>query len=158
KMNPEEIDLIYELSPMQQAMLFHSLYAPGSGVYLLQTSLRLAGPLNVSAFEKAWQRLVDRHDILRTAFFWEDLEKPVQVVFRKVDLAVARECWCGLAAGEQQKRLAGHLQADLERGFDLAAAPLLRLSLFELAPDVHQLVWTIHHMVVDGWSQGQLLR
>src|SRR5262249_13187587 len=59
---------------------------------------------------------------------------------------------------EQEERLAGFLAADRARGFDLTAAPLLRLALFELAEGVHQLVWTVHHLLVDGWARGQLLR
>jgi hypothetical protein len=61
-------------------MLFHSLYAPESGVYCTQLSCVLEGDLNLSAFEQAWQRVVDIHPILRTAFVWEGLERPVQVV------------------------------------------------------------------------------
>jgi amino acid adenylation domain-containing protein len=157
-MNPNHIETIVELSPMQQAMLFHSLMAPGSGVYVLQMSLRLTGRLDLPAFERAWQHLVARHSILRTAFFWEDLEIPRQVVFREAALKVSRESWRDLDADKQRERLVRYLDADQERGFDLAAAPLMRLALFELSPDVHQLVWTQHHMVIDGWSQGHLLR
>jgi amino acid adenylation domain-containing protein len=154
----QEVELIYELSPMQQAMLFHSLYAPGSGIYILQLSLRLTGRLDVPAFERAWRLLLRRHDALRTAFFWEDLEKPLQVVYREVPLEIARESWRGLDADAREARLAAFLDADRERGFDLSAPPLMRLALIELEEGVHQLVWSQHHMVVDGWSRGQLLR
>ena len=157
-MESNDLELIYELSPMQQAMLFHSLYAPGSGVYVIQLSLRLTGRLDVSAFEQAWQHLVDRHDILRTAFFWEGLDKPLQVVYRETALEVRRESWRGLGESEQRARLDRFLEAERERGFDPAEAPLMRLALFDLEPEVHQMVWTIHHLLVDGWSQGQLLR
>ncbi|HKH49935.1 MAG TPA: amino acid adenylation domain-containing protein, partial [Thermoanaerobaculia bacterium] len=156
-MSPD-IELIYELSPMQQAMLFHSLYAPGTGMYVLQMSLRLTGRLNVPAFERAWRRIVERHGILRTAFFWDNLEKPAQVVYRQVGLTVARESWRGLGAKEQRERLARFLDEDRARGFDLSEAPLMRLALIELAEGVHQHVWTQHHLVVDGWSQGQVLQ
>ncbi|HKH46873.1 MAG TPA: amino acid adenylation domain-containing protein [Thermoanaerobaculia bacterium] len=157
-MESADLELIYELSPMQQAMLFHSLYAPGSGVYVIQLSLRLTGRLDVSAFERAWQHLVDRHDVLRTAFFWEGLDKPLQVVYRETALEVRRESWRGLGADEQRSRLDRFLEAERERGFDPAEAPLMRLALFDLEPEAHQMVWTIHHLLVDGWSQGQLLR
>ncbi|HYU31079.1 MAG TPA: condensation domain-containing protein, partial [Thermoanaerobaculia bacterium] len=156
--SPDIIELISELSPIQQAMLFHTLYAPGSGVYVLQTSLRLTGRLNVSAFERAWRHIVSRHGILRAAFFWEDLEKPAQVVYRRAEPKIERLSWRGLDAGEQRARLAGFLESDRERGFVLSEAPLMRLALIELGADVHQLVWTQHHMVVDGWSQGQVLK
>src|SRR6185369_5822490 len=153
-MNPNNIEMIDELSPMQQAMLFHSLMSPGSGVYVLQMSLRLTGRLDIPAFERAWRSLIARHPILRTAFFWEDLESPRQVAFREVELKMERASWLGLGAVEQGERLAGFLAADRSRGFEITTAPLLRLTLIELAEDVHQLVWTQHHLVTDGWSQG----
>jgi hypothetical protein len=68
------IESVYPLSPMQRGMLFHSLYAPGSGVYCTQLSCVLEGDLNLEAFEQAWQRVVDTHPILRTAFVWEGLD------------------------------------------------------------------------------------
>src|SRR6476646_5743896 len=151
-MRPEDVELIYKLSPMQQAMLFHSLLAPGSGVYVVQTSLRLTGPLDFEALALAWREVVERHGVLRTAFHWEGLEQPVQVVHRRVELSLACECWCGLAEAEQRARLAAHLAAERERGFELSEPPLLRLALFELGRGVHQLVWSQHHLLLDGWS------
>src|SRR6185369_2294984 len=168
-MNPNHVEMLDELSPMQQAMLFHSLMAPGSGVYVIQMSLRITGGLDLPAFEQAWRSLVARHPILRTAFFWEDMETPRQVTFREVSLEITRTSWRdvgdvvgigdvgGMGAVEQEERLAAFLAADRARGFDLAEAPLLRLALFELAEDVHQLVWTQHHLITDGWSQGLVL-
>src|SRR6185369_5928971 len=141
-------------------MLFHSLMAPGSGVYVLQMSLRLSGRLDLPAFERAWRSLVARHSILRTAFFWEGLEAPRQVTFWEAELKMERACWrdlTGMSAAEQEERLAGFLEADRAQGFELTTAPLLRLTLFELAEEVHQLVWTQHHLVTDGWSQGLVL-
>src|SRR3954451_21749487 len=115
-MKPDDVELIYKLSPMQQAMLFHSLYAPGSGVYVVQMSFRLSGRLEVAAFERAWREVVERHGILRTGFHWEELEQPVQVVHRHVEAAVARESWRGLAAGEQRARLGRYRDAATEAG------------------------------------------
>src|SRR5689334_12520511 len=157
-MRPDDIETIYKLSPMQQAMLFHSLLAPGSGVYVVQTSLRLTGPLDAEAFARAWSEVLERHGVLRTAFHWEGLEQPVQVVHRRVDLPIARASWRGLPEAEQRSRLESYLAAERERGFDLSAPPLLRLALFELDPGVHQLVWSQHHLLLDGWSLGILLR
>ncbi|HYG64198.1 MAG TPA: amino acid adenylation domain-containing protein [Thermoanaerobaculia bacterium] len=157
-MSGEEVESIYELSPAQQGMLFQSIYAPGSGVYVLQLSLRLSGKLDLPLFERAWQRVVERHPILRTAFYWEDLEKPVQVVYRQVDLTLERESWRGLDAGEQSARLERYLVDDRERGFEPEEAPLMRLALFEVGQDLHHFVWSHHHLLNDGWSQGLLMR
>src|SRR5437868_124351 len=86
QMKVEDIEALYELSPMQQGMLFHTLYDPHSGVYFDQVNCSLHGDLNVTAFEHAWQHALDRHPILRTAFYWEELDKPLQVVHRHVVL------------------------------------------------------------------------
>ncbi|HKH47032.1 MAG TPA: amino acid adenylation domain-containing protein [Thermoanaerobaculia bacterium] len=153
-----DVGLISELSPMQQAMLFASLYAPGSGVYVVQLSLRLTGRLDVAAFERAFRRVVDRHDALRTGFHWEDLEKPMQVVLGDVDLKLRRESWRGLDGAGQEARLGEYLDADRESGFELSEPPLMRLALFELGAETWHLVWSLHHLVVDGWSVGLLLK
>jgi surfactin family lipopeptide synthetase C len=79
------IEDIYKLSPMQQGMLFHTLYAPDSEVYREQTSCSLKGNLNISAFQQAWGQVVQRHPILRTAFYWEELSEPLQVVQTTTD-------------------------------------------------------------------------
>jgi amino acid adenylation domain-containing protein/thioester reductase-like protein len=157
-MSQREVEQVYELSPMQQAMLFHSLVAPGSGVYVIQVSLLLRGPLDTAAFARSWRRMVARHDVLRTAFHWQDLEKPLQVVYRQAEPELLCESWRGLPPAEQRRRAADHLAADRARGFDLQAPPLLRLALRELDADLHQFVWTQHHLTIDGWSQGWLLR
>src|SRR5262245_35180320 len=123
----EKIEAIYPLSPVQQGMLFHSLYAPETGVYVEQLSCTLRGDLDIDAFERAWQRVLDRHAVLRTAFVWEDVDEPVQVVHQQVPLPVTRVDWRDLARPEQQTRLADFREADQRLGFDLSLAPLIRL-------------------------------
>src|SRR5690242_4410824 len=84
----ENLEDLYELSPMQQGMFFHSLYAPGSGVYFEQSLLTIEGELDHAAFQRAWQCVVARHSILRTAVLWQGLEKPVQVVYRQLEFEI----------------------------------------------------------------------
>ncbi len=83
-MSRKNIENIYSLSPMQEGILFHALTSEEVGVYFVQLSWTLAGKLDVAAFERAWQLVVDRHPVLRTSFVWERLDKPVQVVKKKV--------------------------------------------------------------------------
>ncbi len=151
-MNKAEIESIYSLSPMQQGMLFHSLAEPDSTQYVEQTSCRLVGELNAPAFEQAWQKVIDRHSILRTAFVWRKIEQPVQVVQRQVRLPFKLEDWSALGPARQEQALAEYLAADRMRPFDLTKAPLMRLALIRTAPDEHRLVWTHHHILLDGWS------
>jgi amino acid adenylation domain-containing protein len=157
-MSKRNIEAVYSLSPMQQGMLFHSLYAPESGVYFEQLSATLRGDLDLAAFERAWQRVMDRHPILRTAFAWKSLDRSLQVVHRRVSLQLEQRDWRGASPTEQEARLEGFLQADRARGFDLSRAPLMRLALLRTAEDAYEFVWSHHHILLDGWSLPLLLR
>ena len=156
-MSKNNIEAIYGLSPMQQGMHFHSLTAPESGVYVQQFHCRLRGPLDDAAFERAWRQVVARHPVLRTAFVWKGLEKPVQVVHREVRFEVERADWSADDAELQGERLAAHLAADRARGFVETSAPLMRVGLLRLGETEHAMVWTHHHMLLDGWSLPLLL-
>ena len=103
---------IYELSPMQQGMLFHTLYAPESGVYFEQRSCLLTGPLDAVAFKRAWQAVVERHAVLRTAFYWEEVDKPLQVVYASAELPWIEADWQALSEPEQGAKLAAFLPGD----------------------------------------------
>jgi amino acid adenylation domain-containing protein len=151
-MHVTNIEDIYPLSPMQQGMLFHSLYAPETGVYFEQSSWTLRGDLDVPAFGRAWQWILDRHSALRTSFLWEDLDEPLQVVHRQVELPFEWRDWLSLPEHEQESRLEVFLQTDRERGFELSKAPLMRLALMQTAEDTFQFVWSHHHLLLDGWS------
>ena len=157
-MNKKNVEDIYPLSSMQQGMLFHTLYAPTSGVYFEQFSCVLQGGMSVSAFKESWQRVIDRQTILRTAFMWEGLEKPLQVVRRKISLPWQQQDWRGVSELESQRRLNAFLEEDRNTGFDLSKAPLMRLALFRLTDDSYQFVWSFHHLLMDGWSMFLLLK
>jgi len=152
------IEDVYPLSPMQQGMLFHSLYAPDSGVYVEQVSSTLHGDLNIQAFERAWQHVVNRHAILRTAFVWEGLDEPLQVVHQQVQLPLEQFDWRTLSHAEQEAKLEAFLQTEQRRGFELSQAPLMRLAIMQLADDTYQFVWSHHHLLLDGWCLPLLLR
>jgi amino acid adenylation domain-containing protein len=157
-MKPKNVEDVYELSPIQQGLLFHSLYVPDSGVYVQQNEWLLRGEINLKAFEHAWQQAVNRHSTLRTCFVWKDLDKPLQVVRQSVKLRIAIEDWSELSDSEQQPRLLDFLAADRRRGFELSRAPLLRLALLRLDDEQHRLIWSNHHLLLDGWSIPLLLK
>ncbi len=152
-----QIEDIYPLSPVQYGMLFHLLYDAKSSAYLYQTSCTLHGDLNVWAFEQAWNQVIERHPILRTAFVWE-IDTPMQVVLPQVNFCLQHQDWQHLATSEQQSHLEEFLQADLAQGFDLDEAPLMRLTLIQLGLDTYHLIWSCHHILLDGWSVPLLLK
>ncbi|MEO5730959.1 MAG: condensation domain-containing protein, partial [Byssovorax sp.] len=149
---------LYGLTPMQQGMLFHALRDPRSGVYVEQLTCAIDHSLDVEVFEQAWRRVVEHHAVLRSTFHWEGVAEPVQVVRRRVELPFVIEDWQALPAAAQRARLAAYLEADRERGFALDRAPLMRLWLARTAASTHQLVWTHHHLLIDGWSLPLLFK
>jgi amino acid adenylation domain-containing protein len=137
---------------MQQGMLFHTVSAPDSDVYVQQLSCRLAGTLDVAAFAWAWEELARRHAVLRTAFAWHGLPEPLQVVGAQVRVPLDVADWRDLTHDAQAERLRALCIEERTKGFDLRRAPLMRLRLVQLSESEHQLVWTWHHVILDAWS------
>jgi len=154
----ENIQDIYPLSPMQQGMLFHSIFAPDTDVYAEQMACKLTGNLNIDAFKKAWEKVVERHDILRTAFVWEELEEPLQVVYKSADIPFSVQDWRDLSPIDQEKALEEFMRKDRKSGLDLSDAPLMRFSLMRLDESAWYFVWTHHHLLFDGWALPVILR
>ncbi|MDF5733398.1 MAG: condensation domain-containing protein, partial [Rhizonema sp. PD38] len=146
-MKKNNIEDIYQLSPMQQGMLFHTLYAPDSGIYCQQFSCSFTGVLDVEAFGAAWQHVVQRHVVLRTAFIWERSDKPLQVVYRQVKVPLEIHSWLGVSPEQQQQQLATFFEKDQHLGFLLSRAPLMRLTLIQMSDDVYEFVWSYHHIL-----------
>lgn len=148
----KNVEDIYPLSPMQEGMMFHTLYEPGSGAYVVHISSRIQGSLNVVAFKSTWQKIVDRHPILRSAYLWDKVDKPLQVVRNEVTLPWYEPDWRGLSAAEQEQQLHDYLWAEHGRGFDLSQAPLMRMALIRLDENKYHFVWNYSHLLLDGWS------
>ena len=148
------IEDLYPLSPLQEGLLFHSLYSPGSGVYVVQVCCELRGLLDTVAFAEAWQRVLERNAVLRTSFHWQGLERPLQAVHARVEVELERQDWRDLSVAEQKHRLEALLSSDRERGFDLSRAPLMRWVLIETGEQEYRFLWSQHHILLDGWSSS----
>lgn len=142
----------YPLSHLQQGMLFHTISEPASGVYIEQLCCELRGALDISAFQAAWQEMIKRHDVLRTAFAWQGLPEPLQVVLERAKLPLDVLDWRELSGDLQQQRLRELRTAERLEGFDLSRAPLMRIKLIRTSEISHQFVWTWHHVILDAWS------
>ena len=151
------VEDFYPLSPMQQGMLFHSLGSSQADTYCQQADLHLKGNLDQAAMVAAWQNCVRRHPILRTSFVWKGLPEPVQVVNRSVDLLIEFEDWRELGELERERRFGLRLADVRQKGFDLSKAPLMRLKAFQTGEEDWRLVWTYHHILLDGWSAVRVL-
>ncbi|CUS36981.1 putative Multi-domain non-ribosomal peptide synthetase [Candidatus Nitrospira nitrosa] len=146
-----EAEDVYPLTPLQQGLLFHSLYEPQSGIYIEQLSCLLRGYLDHAAFIDAWRMVIGRSTPLRTAFMWQKLNSPMQVVLPGEAPPIIELDWRDLPESEQRQRLQEFLQEDRLTDFDLTRPPLMRLALIRIADDARYLIWTHHHIVLDGW-------
>jgi amino acid adenylation domain-containing protein len=153
----DNLEDIYPLSPMQQGMLFHTVYERESGTYFEQSVFTLEGKLDVARFERAWQFLINRHPILRSSFMW-DLEKPLQVVHREVAIKIHEQDWRDQPPERHGPQLQQYLAEDRRQGFDLSTAPLIRLALFRIADTTYKFVFSRHHIVLDRWSRSIVLK
>lgn len=153
-----DIEALFPLSPLQEGLLFHSLRSPGSQAYFGQQSYQIEGSVNAANLRKAWQRVIDRHSVLRTAFIWDGVERMTQAVFRHAEPRWNYSDWSDIPAPDHGQRLAEFLEEDRSQGIDVSQAPLLRLHLIRLTDSVHYFVISQHHLILDGWSYGLVLK
>jgi non-ribosomal peptide synthase protein (TIGR01720 family) len=156
----QQIAGVYPLLGIQTSILFQHLSSQG-GVppYVVQVSCTLHGALDASAFEKAWQTIVARHESLRTSFHWAGLDAPVQAVHRSRGVSIAVLDWRQKDAAVQQTDLQRALRKDRLAGISLdGAEPLMRITVIQLTDDRCVCIWTHHHLQLDGWSQVIVLR
>jgi len=152
------IEDLYPLSPMQEGMLYHTIAAPNSGDYFEQLVLDLAGQLDRTLFEAAWQKVLARHGILRSSFHWEGLARPLQMVHQGVELPIRCEDW-RILRPPIQAELWEELQAsERTTGFPLDQAPAMRIVLVHLGDAKWRMMWAYHHLLLDGWSAAILFR
>ncbi|MDG1462419.1 MAG: amino acid adenylation domain-containing protein [Gammaproteobacteria bacterium] len=152
------VDDIYPLTPLQQGMLFHSLLDNSSDVYLASFNWLLEGRLDVPLFEKAWNLIINQHSSLRSATQWQGIKTPVQVVYDNVSVPFDVEDWTNFEPLEQEARLAKWFNADRNKRFDLASAPLTRVTLLQMGDTTYRMIWSFHHMIMDGWSVPLVIR
>jgi len=135
----------FKLSPIQEGMLFHHLSGDTPGVDIEQIIIGYNEPVDAVLLERAWQLVSERHSTLRTSFEWKRSSEPVQQVHDQVALSMDVRAGC-----EDEPEFQEFLARDRARGFDLSQAPLMRLTFFEYEENRYRLVWTVHHILLDG--------
>lgn len=116
----KNVEAAYPLSALQQGLLFHTLSRPGEPTYFEQVRCVIRGALDTAAFEEAWNLVVARHPVLRTAFAWQRLKEPLQVVGRTVRVPLDQADWRDRTDPDADWQ--DLLDEDRRRGFDLAKA------------------------------------
>jgi NRPS condensation-like uncharacterized protein len=149
---PDALDATYPLSPLQEGMLFHSVAHPRPGADFQQFVCVSPEALDPVAFARAWELTVARHAILRTSFRWHDLPRPEQVVHRDVAVPFEVLDWRAVPPEDLAEHRGAFLAHDRARGFDLAVAPCLRVTLLRVGERRYDVVWSFHHLLLDGRS------
>ncbi|MDQ1352272.1 MAG: hypothetical protein QG657_2578, partial [Acidobacteriota bacterium] len=152
-----DVEDIYPLSPMQEGMLFHALVDPSSHSYFQQTAFRLQGELDIPLVEKSLNELVNRHDVLRTAFVHKDTKRPVQVVLRNRPVDFYYRDISYISDGDEKEVFVREFKTkDKKRSFDLTNDVLVRASILRLDKSTYEFLWSFHHILMDGWCIGIL--
>lgn len=148
-----EIEDLYPLTPLQQNMIFHYRRTRNRELYrlCLITTLRKAS-INMPAYWQAWQQVVDQHTTMRTAFVWEGLEEPLQIVFKHVTMEVAVHDWRGLSPSEQDEQKATYFRMLRLRGNQYAQAPHIQVILAQITDEDYYQFFGFNYMLMDGWS------
>ena len=151
---PREVEAIYPLAPLQEGLWFHHKLSEGHVSYHEQQVVSLEGKLDVSLLQEAWQQICNRHSIFRTGFV-EVGDDPVQRVSKHVDLPITQY-------STRDMGLDTLLSTDRLQNFDFEQAPLMRVAVLSSENNQHDMVWSFHHILLDGWSVtlvlGELLQ
>jgi hypothetical protein len=151
----ENVADIYPLTPVQQGMLYHTLSDPESEIYVEQIRCDLVGPLDVNKLIAAWDFVINHYPALRTAFLWEKLDEPLQIVRRTVSPSWDLKDWQGNHANTT-RNLDLLAEEYWQARFNLASAPLMSFALIQLDDESHHFIWNSHHLILDGWSTHQI--
>lgn len=154
-LSKENILDIYTLSSMQEAMFFQWQLDRASASYFEQQSYYLDGPVDVDVFQRSLSMLLSRHDVLRTVFVQKGTNRPLQIVLKewKADF----EFYDITGSSEQEEWLERRRRSDQEKLFDLGRDCLMRVCLVKIAIDNYALIWSHHHIIMDGWCMGLVI-
>ncbi|MFB6453970.1 amino acid adenylation domain-containing protein [Chitinophaga sp. Hz27] len=144
---------LYPLSPIQEGLLLRAVYWPESDAYLNQNVIELKGPVNTTWLANAWNDTVEKYEILRSGFLWEGLKEPLQYVSHKPVRQLEIQDWRDIATtpAAVETKLQEYLATDRRQLFNMDDAGLFRLMLARVSEDTYLLIWTHHHILLDGW-------
>ncbi|MFJ4978448.1 amino acid adenylation domain-containing protein [Streptomyces coeruleorubidus] len=153
-----ELTDILPLSPLQRGLLFQAEFdRHGMDAYTLQVLMDVQGPLDKAALRRAVVALLERNDALRACFRDRDAGDPVQVIPGSAEVPWHEVDLTGVAEDGREAEMIRLTDEEWLRRFDVAQAPLTRFTVYTLAPQRHRVVWTAHHILVDGWSLSAVL-
>ena len=153
-MRRDNVETILPLMPNQLGLLLFGDQSQGRDPGFLQVEVDVEGELDHKRWSGAWQAAVDRHQSLRASVRHRAGGDPMAIVWKDVPVEVEFEDWTALAPSAQADALEAFLTSDREQGLDLTKPPAMRITTITLGPTHHHVVWTCHHLFLDGWSSA----
>ncbi|ADL52201.1 amino acid adenylation domain protein [Clostridium cellulovorans 743B] len=153
-----QIKKIYPLTPMQQGMLFHALMDNESEAYFEQMSFDIKGDFSVELFEESFNSLIAKYDVLRTIFKYSNIDEPIQIVLKERRMKIHFEDIVNFQEEEKEQYIEAFKAEDRKKGFDLQKDILMRVSILKTAEDTYKIIWSHHHIIMDGWCLGIIVR
>ncbi|MBP2630722.1 MAG: amino acid adenylation domain protein [Firmicutes bacterium] len=157
-LNTRNIKDLYRLSPMQEGMLYHAMKENESSAYFEQVILSIEGKLDIANIRESFNKLIEAYDVFRTVFVYEKIAKPIQVVMKDQEVSVNVENITCLAEREQQLFIEKFKANDKMAGFNLQGGMPIRLNVIQTGADSYKLIWSFHHIIMDGWCLGIVLK
>ncbi|MGB7606261.1 MAG: condensation domain-containing protein, partial [Lutisporaceae bacterium] len=151
------VEDVYNLSPMQQGMLFHSMIDSSSNAYFEQTKLSINGCVDLGLFEESFNYIIEKYAPLRTVFLYEKVDKPLQVVLKKRTGNILYNDISSFNEAEKQIYIEDFKQKDKKQGFDLSNDLLMRISVIKTDIEEYEVIWSFHHIIMDGWCLGIIM-
>lgn len=148
----------WPVTPVQHGMLAHCLTEPEAPLYVSAFECELSGPLDLPALRQRWAEVVSSCDALRTTFAWRGYDTPVQVLAGQVDVPWEVVDLDDLPGETEAERLEAAIAGPRGRPFALDVAPLMRVRIVRVDGRRAFMVWSFHHLVLDGWSVELVLR
>lgn len=157
KLQKQDIEDIMNLSPVQEGMLFHYLSEPESELYFEQLSFNMTGNIDILTVKKAWEHVTKTNEMLRAVYRWQKLQRPVQIILRNHVVPFIEYDLTELPEHEKQASLERIKIKDRCERIDLSLAPM-RILFCTLEEHSFQMVLSHYHIILDGWSNGVLLK
>ncbi|WP_127573070.1 non-ribosomal peptide synthetase, partial [Paenibacillus xylaniclasticus] len=158
KLKKEDLIDAYYLSPVQEGIFYHYTLNDQPSGYNVVLNLQLSGEINIGLLEDSFNSIIQRHPVLRSVFLNKKLKKPTQIVVREKKLSVPCFDISEYPSEAQQVYVEQFTKDELAKRFDLAKDLLMRASLIRISDTTHHLIWSFHHIILDGWSLGIVVK
>ncbi|MGF7047827.1 fengycin family lipopeptide synthetase D [Paenibacillus sp. DS2015] len=156
-MKKQDIHKIYPLTNMQEGMLYFYVKGDNAEAYIEQFVFTLHGHVDLQRFEDSVNLLIERYEVLRTVFKYKKLSRNMQVVLKERKLAVPFEDLLSYSESEKLEIVRERKQKERTKGFNLSKDILLRVSVLKTEAQSYKVIWTHHHILMDGWCMSIIM-